>query len=198
MDKSLSTEERFKTNFVTLVEICEEMVHDGDRHNVSGLTPTMFSILRILVKNVNPVFLIERFIRKTNDHWDKIHAEDIDYFKTVATDLFNIAENKGIGGVIDQSENLTSGLSLSHISMFKDLISGSYKDENGEMVMIFDDDRISDTWKIMHSFVKQSLLFIHTKRRMVDGKYTISYFSNVNVKENAEKWKVRKIIRDDA
>jgi hypothetical protein len=198
MDTPLSTEGRFKTNFVTLVEICEEMVHEGDRHNVSGLTPTMFSILKILVKTVNPVFLIERFIRKTSDHWDKIHTKDIDYFKTVAADLFNIVENNGIGGVIDQNEKLTSGLKLSHISMFKDLISGSYKDENDETVMIFDDERVTDTWKIMHSFVKQSLLFIHTKRKMVGGNYTVSYFSNVNVKENAEKWKVRKIIRDDA
>jgi len=196
MDIPLSTEERFKKNFITLVEICEEMVHEGDRYNVSGLTPTMFGILKIIVKNVNSVFLIERFIRKTNDHWDKIHIKDIDYFKTVAVDLFNIAESNGIGGVIDQNENLTSGLKLSHISMFKDLISGSYKDENGETIMIFDDERITDTWKIMHSFVKQSLFFIHTKRKMVGGNYTVSYFSNINVKENAEKWKVRKIIRD--
>ena len=194
---SLSTEERFKANFVTLVEICEEMVQDGDRRNICGLTPTMFSILKILVKNVDSVFLIERFIRKTNEHWGKIHAKDIDYFKTVATDLFNIAEDKGLGDVIDQSENLTSGLKLSHISMFKDLISGSYKDENGETVMIFDDERVSDTWKIMHSFVKQSIFYIHTRRKMVEGGYTVSYFSNINVKENAEKWKVRKIIRDD-
>jgi hypothetical protein len=197
MDTPLSTEERFKANFITLVEICEEMVQEGDRRGISGLTPTMFSVLKIIVKNVNSVFLIERFIRKTNEHWDEIRAKDIDYFKTVAADLFNIAEDKGLDSVIDQGNYLTSGLGMNHISMFKDLISGSYKDENDENVMIFDDERITDTWKIMHSFVKQSLLYIHTKRKMVGGNYTVSYFSNVNVKENAEKWKVRKIIRDD-
>ena len=160
---SLSTEERFKANFITLVEICEEMVQEGDGRGICNLTPTMFSILKVIVKNVDSVFLIERFIRKTNEHWDKIHTKDIEYFKTVATDLFNIAEDKGLGGVINQEESITSGLKMSHISMFKDLISGSYEDENGETILIFDDERVSDTWKIMHSFVKQSLLYVHTR-----------------------------------
>ena len=62
------------------------------------------------------------------------------------------------------------------------------------MVQIFADERVSDTWKIMHSFVKQSILYIHTYREMVDGEYTKEFFSKINIKENAEKWKVKNIL----
>jgi len=194
---SLSTEDRFKRNFVTLVEICEEMVQEGDEHNVCSLTPTMFSILKIIVRNIDSKFLIERFIKKTNEYWDKIHNKDLDYFKNIGVELFNMAEDKGIDNMLDgEDKSITKGLSFKHVSLFKDLLSSSYKDSDGNVVQIFDDDRIDDTWKIMHSFVKQSILYIHTKRNYVNGEYTHDYFSNINVKENAEKWRVKNVLSD--
>lgn len=194
---SLSTEDRFKRNFVTLVEICEEMVQDGDEHNVCTLTPTMFSILKIIVRNIDSKFLIERFIRKTHNYWDRINEKDLDYFKNLGVELFNMAEDKGLDNMLEgEDKSITNGLSFSHVSLFKDLLSSSYKDSEGNTVQIFDDDRIDDTWKIMHSFVKQSILYIHTKRNYVNGGYTHDYFSNVNIKENAEKWRVKNVLSD--
>ena len=197
MSSAPPTEERFKLNFVTLIEICEEMVQEGDEHKVCSLTPTMFSILKIIVKNINSKFLIERFIRKTYDYWDKIKDKDIDYFKNLGVELFNMAEDKGIDNMLDgEDKSIAGGLKFTHVSLFKDLLSASYIDSEGNTVQIFDDDRIADTWKIMHSFVKQSILYIHTNRRMVDGNYTSDYFSNVNVKENAQKWRVKNVLSD--
>ena len=190
------TEERFKRNFITLVEICEEMVQIGYENSVCSLTPTMFSILKILVKNISSKILIERFIKKTYEHWDKIQEKDIEYFKTMGADLFNIAESKGMDNVLSsEDKSITNGLSFNHVSLFKQLLGATYS-ENGVDVDIFDDERISDTWKIMHSFVKQSIAYIHNNRKMVDGDYTNDYFSNVNVKENASKWKVKTVLSD--
>ena len=73
-------------------------------------------------------------------------------------------------------------------------MSAKYKDSDGNDVEIFDDEKIEDTWKIMHGFVKQSILYIHSQRQMIDGEYTKDYFSNVNIKENAEKWKVKAVL----
>ena len=197
MSSAPPTEERFKINFVTLIEICEEMVQEGDEHKVCELTPTMFSILKIIVRNINSRFLIERFIRKTHDYWDKIYDKDIEYFKNLGVELFNMAEDKGIDNMLDgDDKSVARGLKFTHVSLFKDLLSASYLDSDGKTVEIFDDDRIADTWKIMHSFVKQSILYIHTNRKMVDGTYTTDYFSNVNVKQNAEKWRVRNVLSD--
>lgn len=197
MSSSPPTEERFKINFVTLIEICEEMVQDGDEHKVCELTPTMFGILKIIVRNIDSKFLIERFIRKTYDYWGKIYEKDIDYFKNLGVELFNMAEDKGIDNMLDGDDrSIAGGLKFTHVSLFKNLLSASYIDTNGVTVKIFDDDRVADTWKIMHSFVKQSILYIHTNRKMVDGSYTNDYFSNVNVKENAEKWRVKNVLSD--
>lgn len=191
---SLSTEERFKRNFITLVEICEEMIHEGDDNGVCTITPTMFSIFKIVISKMNSRFLIERFIRKTSDYWGKIYEKDIEYFKSLGLELFNVADSNGLDNIMDREDkSLTSGLTISHVSSFKKLLSATYEDSEGKTVNIFDDERVNDTWKIMHSFVKQSILFIHSNRTMVDGEYTKDYFSNINIKENAEKWKVKNI-----
>ena len=191
---ALNTEERFKRNFITLVEICEEMIQEGDSNGISTITPAMFSVFKIIISKINPRFLIERFIRKTSDYWGKIYDKDIDYFKNLGLELFNIADSSGLDNMLDKEDKtLTKGLSLNHISSFKSLLSATYKDSEGNVVEIFDDERITDTWRIMHSFVKQSILFIHTNRGMIDGEYTKDYFSNINIKENAEKWKVKNI-----
>lgn len=192
---SLSTEERFKKNFLTLVEICEEMIQEGNSHGYSKLTPLTFSIIRIVVKQVNGKFLLERFIRKTSKHWGKIKEKDLEYFKTMGVELFNMAEEKGIDEMVDSDEKkITTGLSFSHISAFKDILSAKYRDSDGSEVSIFDDDRVDMTWRIMHSFVKQSISYIHETRAMVDGEYTKDYFPNINVKENAQQWNIKKII----
>jgi hypothetical protein len=191
---SLSTEERFKRNFITLVEICEEMIQEGDDNGVCTITPTMFSIFKIVISKMNSRFLIERFIRKTSDYWGKIYEKDIEYFKSLGLELFNVADNNGLDNIMDREDkSLTAGLTISHVSSFKKLLSTTYEDSEGKTVNIFDDERVDDTWKIMHSFVKQSILFIHSNRTMVDGEYTKDYFSNINIKENAEKWKVKNI-----
>ena len=84
-----------------------------------------------------------------------------------------MAEDKGIDKMLDgDDKSVMGGLKFTHVSLFKDLLSSSYVDHDGNTVEIFDDDRIADTWKIMYSFVKQSILYIHANRKMVDGTYT--------------------------
>jgi len=190
---SLPSEERFKRNFLALVDICHEMVEEGSEHGVTSITPALFNIVKIFIGRLEGKFLIERFIRKTYDHWDKIHDKDLGYFKDLGLNLFSLAGGKGLDDVMGEDRSLAGGLSMEHVSSFKNLLSANYTDSNGNTVEIFDDEKIEDTWKIMHGFVKQSILYIHNQREMVDGVYTNDYFSNVKVKENGEKWKVKAI-----
>ncbi len=191
---SLPAEERFKRNFLTLVDICHEMVEEGSDNGVSTITPTMFNLVKIFITRLEGKFLIERFIRKTYEYWDKIHAKDLEYFKDLGLNLFSMAGDRGLDNIVEgDDKSLTGGLSLDHISSFKNLLSAKYTDSEGNTVEVFDDEKIEDTWKIMHGFVKQSLLYVHNQREMVDGEYTKDYFPNVNVKENGEKWKVKAV-----
>jgi len=192
---SLPTEERFKRNFLTLVDICHEMVEEGSENGVSTITPTMFNLVKIFITRLEAKFLIERFIRKTYDYWDKIHAKDLEYFKELGLNLFSMAGDKGIDNMVDgEDKSITGGLNLDHVSSFKNLLSAEYKDSDGNEIKVFDDEKIEDTWKIMQGFVKQSILYIHNQRQMVDGQYTKDYFPNVNIKENGERWKVKAVL----
>lgn len=189
---SLPAEERFKRNFLTLVDICHEMVEEGSQNGVSTITPTMFNLVKIFITRLEGRFLLERFIRKTYDYWDKIYEKDLNYFKELGLNLFSMVGDKGLDNIVNREDkSLTGGLSMDHISSFKNLLSSKYKDENGNDIEIFDDDKIEDTWKIMHGFVKQSIVYVHKQRQMVNGKYTKEYFPNVDIKENGEKWKVK-------
>lgn len=187
-------EERFKKNFMTLVDICIDMVEEGESQNISSVSSTMMNIAKIFISKLTPEFLIERFVRKTYEHWDRIYEKDISYFTNLGLNLFNMTEQKGVDGMLDGDEKgLFGAISIEHIAGFKNLLSATYV-EDGNTIEIFDAERAEDVWKIMHSFVKQSISYIHTRREMVDGQYTKDYFSNVNVKENAEKWKVKNLV----
>ncbi len=62
------------------------------------------------------------------------------------------------------------------------------------MVSLLDDERVADTWRIMHSFVKQSIAHIFDQRCLVGGEFTKDYFPQVNVREQAKEWNMRKFV----
>ena len=187
-----STPDRFKNNFMALIEICEELVSEGHEHGATTLTPVMFSMIRIIASKLSSEYLIERFISKTHRHWKNIKDRDLEYFKDLGVTLMSIASKEVIDSMVDGEDSVISGLKCSHVSAFKDLLVAEYKDENGEMVSLLDDERIADTWRIMHSFVKQSIAYIYEKRCVVDGEFTKDFFSEINVKTCAKDWNIRK------
>ena len=190
-----STPERFKNNFMALVEICEELVQDGHELGVTSLTPVMFSIIRIMISKFSGEYLMERFIVKTHKHWGRIKERDFEYFKGIGSMLMGIASKEGsIDSMVDEQDTIVSGLKVDHITMFKDLLAAEYCDDSGNMVSLLDDERVTDTWRIMHSFVKQSIAYIFEQRCVVDGEFTKDFFPQVNVREQALEWNMRKFI----
>lgn len=189
------TLDRFKNNFLVLIDICQEMVEEGSQHNVSDISPTAFRIIKIIASRLKPNFLIERFISKTNNYWDKIKEKDLTYFKGVGLDFLNFADNNGIDNVIpSEDKSIFSGLKMDHINSFSKILEGKYTDESGNEVEIFDDDKIDDVWKIMHSFVKQSIVYIHEQRQIVDGVPTKEYYSDINLSNHINVWNIKKLM----
>jgi len=193
---SLPTEERFKKNFMTLIDIIEDMIVDANEYGNCGITPLMFNVLKLVGQAMNPCTLIEKFIRKSNKHWVQLKNKEIEYFKNIFIDLMNIVGDKGIDNVLDnEDKKLTQGLNMRHLTSFKELLSMKYE-VDGETKCVFNDERIDMTWKIIHSFIKQSILYIHETRRNNGDGYTIEYFPEINVYKNAEEWNIRKITSD--
>jgi hypothetical protein len=189
--------ERFKTNMLTLFDIVYEMFEDAQEHNIVSTKLGILKILKVCIKSCSGEKMIKNFIKRSHPFWDKIRNKDIEYFKNMGLDLFNDFEQKGLDSVKGNEEfqdnsGFMKNLSGEHINSFKKILESSYNYE-GETYDIFDDERKNDVWQIMHSFVKISLLYIHEGRKKVDGKYTVEFFPEIKVKQNALDWGVKTI-----
>lgn len=189
--------ERFKTNMMTLFDIVYEMFEDAQEHKIITSRLGILKVLKICIKSCSGEKMIKNFIKRSHLFWDKIREKDIDYFKNMGLDLFNDFQEKGLEEVknreeLEDSSGFIKNLSGDHITTFKKILESSYEYE-GETFDIFDEERKNDVWQIMHSFVKISLIYIHENRKKVDGKYTVEFFPEIKVKQNALDWGVKTI-----
>jgi len=188
-----SSLDRFKSNMSILLEIISEMFQEGYENNVVNENFTLFSVIKILIENCSSEKMINNFIKKTHIHWDKLNEKDLDYFKTIGLDLFNVVQDKGLNHFEETEGNsFIDKIKGSHIESFKKILESSYN-LDGEKVDIFDEEKQDDVWKIIHSFVKISIIYIHEKREFRNGKYNNEFYPEIKVKENVSKWGIKSI-----
>ena len=191
----MATCEKYKHNLITLVDIFSEMFTEGYEHGLVDSHTQLFTMCKIIMGQSNSDRLIHKFIGKTSDHWDEIYDKNIDYFKELGLNLFDVFENKGVDHFKDddiKKVSVLSSLKDKHISEFKEILSADIEID-GTTRAILNDERLEEIWQIFHSFVKLSLIHINDKRKKVDGKYTIEYYPTISVSKNAKKWNIKKI-----
>lgn len=196
-------EERFKANLLTLFGIIDDMFSEGVSNGVIQTSINILPLIKLYIKKTDSDHMIKRFIKRTHKYWDVIRRKDDQYIREKLLDLFNNVQEKGVDSVKNDEElgggasKIASSLSGEHFVVFKDLLSKSYTFE-GEEFYILDSERKEDIWKIMHSFVRISLCYIHQTRKMVDGKYTVPFFNEgedeIKVHDLAVEWNVKSII----
>lgn len=193
MSSQSNPSERFKSNLIILIDIISEMFEEGYENKVVKNDFKILNLLKIIIKKYDGDFMLKNFIRKTNPYWDKIREKDLDYFKNLGLELFNIVQEGGLEKYKkDNSGDFFKTLSESHLQNFKTLLEAEYESD-GEKFQIFDEERKEDVWKILHSFVRISVVFIHDQRKYMDGKYTMEFFPEISIKENTEKWDIKSI-----
>ena len=185
--------ERFKMNLLTLLEIVNDMFEEGIENKIITNSFNIMNIFKLFIAKTPSEYMLKRFIKRTHPHWEKIKDKDIDYFKDIGLNIFQIIQDKGMDGFKNEEE-LSSGsllqtVSGDHIASFKKLMESSYEYE-GETVEVLDEDRREDIWKIMQSFVKISIKYIHETRKKTDGKYTVEFFPEISVKTVSNTWGV--------
>ena len=191
----MNTCEKYKHNLITLVDIFSEMFGEGKEHGLVDSHTQLFSIAKLVLSKSNPDRMIGKFITQTYDHWDKLHDKDLDYFKELGLNLFDVFENKGVDHFKDsdiKQVNILSSLKDTHVNEFREILSAEVEID-GEMKSILNDERIDEIWQIFHSFVKLSIIHIDEKRKKVNGKYTVEFFPNISVSSNARKWRVKRL-----
>lgn len=190
--------ERFKVNFLTLFDIVNDMYEEGQEQGIIETKFNLLPILKLVIKKTDSEHMLKRFVSRTYKHWDKIYDKDEDYFKDMGLRIFSMMEDKGIDALKEDEDikggdsNLVNSLSGDHLTTFKNLLSATYEYE-GDTIEVFDEDRKKDVWKIMHSFVKIGICYIHESRRKVGDSYTVEFFPEIKVKSSAEKWGVKSL-----
>ena len=197
----LAPEDRFKSNLLTLFDIINEMFEEGISNGVIKQSINILPLIKLYIKRTSSDHMIKRFIKRTHKFWDVIKRKDDTYIKEKLLDIFNDVQENGVDSVKKDEElkgdnKLINSLSGDHFVVFKDLLSGSY-DYEGEEIFVFDDERRDDIWKIMHSFVRISLCYVHKVRKEIDGKYSVPFFNEgedeLHVKDLAKEWGVKSI-----
>ena len=187
---SLSSQERFKSNIITLIEIFQDIFNEGKEYDTVDSYDSSFIIVLTLVKSTSSELMIENFIKKTYDHWDKIYSKDIDYFKDLGLNLFEIFKNKGVDHfkTMEKNSTLIEMLTGEQIKDFKKLLSSSYTDKDGKQIDFLNEERKRDIWLIFHSFVKISICYLH------ENTEKQKQFNYINVTDNIKKWKIKKLL----
>lgn len=195
--------ERFKINLLVFVGFFKDMFQEAKEENLIQERISVLPIIEIIINRTDADEIVKWFIERTYEYWDKIYDKDGDYVEEISSKLFQMVQD----GKLDElksSEQLKGadealgGLSKGHIDNFKEVMTGSYKDEEtGEMVKVFDDERKAELWQYLQAFVKISINHIHHTRQMgEDGKYRTKFFPTINgekvsVKKLAAKWGVK-------
>jgi hypothetical protein len=172
MSSNISYEEKFASNFNDFMAFGENILKQCYEQKTSTLSPSGISYAigyaNGKVKDNGNVWLIESFITKTSNQWDKIKERDTDHFSKNMKTLLPILEDD-------------------HIKELARIFTSTG---------VIDDDDKDAFWEFIESFVKLSINYVHTGRKpeqLTDGsfKYTNNYFPNIKVKSAAESYKVK-------
>lgn len=184
--------DRFKKNMITLLDIISDMFEEASDNNLVESDTKLLTILKVIINSTNGDYMIKNFIKRSNPYWEKIRARDIEYFKNFGLDLFTSVKEKGVDSFKEGENTFFDNLKDTHVDNFKKMLESTYMSD-GEEIEIFDDERKEDIWKILGSFVKISISHIHEERDYSNGKYSVEYFPEINIKDNVQSWEIRGI-----
>ena len=88
--------ERFKANLIILIDIISDMFEEGYENKVVKNDFKILGLLKIIVKKYDGSRMLKNFIKKTNPYWEKIKDKNIEYFKDLGLQIFDIARGEGL------------------------------------------------------------------------------------------------------
>lgn len=167
-------EERFSQTIEELIKLVQDLTIEVTKKGYKIVDPQVIGVAANVIKIFPTNKLLEVFIRRSNDHWEKIRVKNKDFF-------------------IDEAHNMFSDLPGGHVSAFKDLVSIRDKDNNP----VVSSDDIDALFEFFHAMIKISIKYIHKQRQPIvvkqaDGtlyKYNVpSNFEYVQLDTHAKNW----------
>lgn len=161
-------EERFKSNAIVMTKALQTGLQKlkNEGYEVDLTVVTMASAL---IVGFQPHYLITEFIK--NSHmkcWDKIKERDEKFFVENVSTIFEY-------------------LPMDSVNLFKDLFLT--KDIHGQNVI--SQKLKNEIWSLFDAMIKISIKYIHKHRKMVDGRYTVSFFDDVDLEHHITNWQCK-------
>lgn len=171
MTTELSYEEKFYKNFCDYMTFGEGILRDAYEKKHTTLSPNGISYASGYacgkIKDNGKKWLVESFVKKTNDHLEYIHKKDTEHFIGILKELAPFLEED-------------------HLNELSRIFTG--KDKNGKGYIEEEDKEAF--WEFIHSFVRLSIHYVHINRTPIkDGegfKYTTIFMGDIKVKKAAE------------
>lgn len=159
-------EERFCENINGVIETVTFGVQEAQRKGHSIISPLLLSLAGAAIAQYDKRFIIETFINKSHEHWDKIRAHNRNFFIENAADIF-------------------SDLPLGNVEAFKKLFT--LRDGDGKPIA--GEEFEDELWSTFESLVKICVNYIHENREMdASGEYAYEFFEHVDLERHAKTW----------
>jgi hypothetical protein len=162
--------DRFKTNLSLFVQYMGTVMSEYRPGNVD---PLVVSIVLAVIQGTNPDTMMDKFIDRSKDYWDIILEKREDTLLSSILILFK-------------------DLPQDQVKSISDLFLA--KNDKGDLLIT--QDKRDIIWSYIWAFVKIGIKHVHvTRKPEINDKgvkaYSVKYFPEINVRINAEKWKIK-------
>lgn len=182
-------ERKFKENIDVFLDICEDLIREGQKHSLTDLQPSYMNMIKMFINTKDRKVMMNTFIEGSYEDWDKIRNKDIEYFKEKGFQLFMKEEKEKS---LDKSEGVFGTLGTNTLKKFKELLQKKYI-VNGKEVPIFSDEIANEIFEIAIGCVKLSICWIHHMREPVSKKYTKKFHTDIKINECVKTWEIKKL-----
>jgi hypothetical protein len=157
---------RFKNNFKVLFKRIKDIASQ-DEEIKKKLPAIILQVIDSTIDAYDNKLFIDSFIRNSYLYWDKILEKDENFFIENSTIVFKHLPSDKVQAIAEL-----------------------FKSDNKKLNKKFRED----LWKIMESFVKISIKYLHKKSIPVKTKLGESYqkplFPEIDIRNEASKWKI--------
>jgi hypothetical protein len=80
--------ERFKTNIISLISLVKLMVSKAVSLGKTDINVLLVDFVSKYIETLDPIIMIDNFIKRSYNHWSKIKEKDKEYFAGNASDIF--------------------------------------------------------------------------------------------------------------
>jgi len=166
-------QERFKDRVVQFCEFVKAVLEEANTNGIeTPASPFIMDLIKNFIKKEDSDKIIQTFILRSHESWDRALMKEKDYFRTDGLKAFY-------------------GIPEKNLEEFNQLFD--LRKPNGEL--LFNDKIQEGVWEIFHSLIKISICYVHYMRKPdpETKKYTAAFFPSISVKVQVQKWELQSL-----